>query len=617
MKNDKSMGNMLRALPEIWGSEGARRLGRTVLKQWGGARGVRRVLVKGMKKDGVLRNLNDLRKFKIGRITGNLIVSLWETFPDREAIVDGDTRLTFRDLRDRVFRLANALQAAGIEPKDRVAVMLNNSTEFIEVFMACCFIGAITPMLNWHLEGKELQETINLSKPRFLIYENDYASQIEAVREGLEGSPQLVVVGGEEPGDGIIGYEDLLRGSAATPPKINFIVGFNPYTGGTTGLPKSVNLYDGFSYMLSDLAERPRIPFKSYLQRNLTTFGYWGWFGAGEIEDPISKNIRSIVPTPMYHAGTFAAWSPIVFFAGTIVPMRKFDEEEFLRLIEKERISWTFVAPTILQRVLALPEEVKRKYNLSSMHALICAAAPCPPDVKCNINELFMRQGAETPVFYEYYGSSESSVITILCPVDYVEKPDRYRSVGKPRLGELAIYIADDDRWGKPGEVGRVLIQSVSTSSLRYEGAEQKLKDSVIIIDGVEWFDDGLLGYQDEDGFLYLTGREKEMIITGGVNIYPLEIETIILKHPAVLDAAVIRYPDEDLGEVALAAIQLHKGAEATAEDIIAFCREEGLYGFKLPTKVEFFEELPRHIDGKLLKREIEKLYWKEIQARG
>jgi len=152
---------------------------------------------------------------------------------------------------------------------------------------------------------------------------------------------------------------------------------------------------------------------------------------------------------------------------------------------------------------------------------------------------------------------------------------------------------------------------------LRYEGAEQKLKDSVIIIDGVEWFDDGLLGYQDEDGFLYLTGREKEMIITGGVNIYPLEIETIILKHPAVLDAAVIRYPDEDLGEVALAAIQLHKGAEATAEDIIAFCREEGLYGFKLPTKVEFFEELPRHIDGKLLKREIEKLYWKEIQARG
>jgi long-chain acyl-CoA synthetase len=617
MKNDKSLGSMLRALPDIWKSEGAKRLGRTALKQWEGKRGIIHILTKSMRKDGILRNLNDLRKFKMGRIIGNIVVSVWEVFPDREAVVDGDTRLTYRDFQDRVFHLANAFQQAGIKPKDRVAVMLNNSAEFLEVFMANCLIGAITPMLNWHLQGKELQDTINLSKPRFLIYEKDFAAQIEAVRDGLEGPPQLVAVGAEKPGDGIMIYEDLMRNSVATPPDIGFIIGFNPYTGGTTGLPKSVNLYDSFSYLVSDLAERPRIPFATYLESNLTSHGYLGWFGAGDIEDPIGKNIRSIVPTPMYHAGTFAAWSHIILFASTIVPMRKFDPAEFLKLIEKERISWTFVAPTILQRVLALPDEIKRKYNLSSMRAIICAAAPCPPDVKRATNELFIQQGAKGPVFHEYYGSSESAMITMLIPEDYMEKPDRYRSVGKPRVGELAIYIDDEKRWAKPGEVGMVLLQSVSTSSLRYEGAQEKLKDSIRIIDDAEWFDDGLLGYQDEDGFLYLTGREKEMIISGGVNIYPLEIENVLLKHRAVMDTAVIRYPDEGLGEVPLAAIQLHEGAKATSEDIIAFCKEEGLYGFKLPAKVEFFEELPRHIDGKLLKREIEKLYWKEIQARG
>jgi long-chain acyl-CoA synthetase len=159
--------------------------------------------------------------------------------------------------------------------------------------------------------------------------------------------------------------------------------------------------------------------------------------------------------------------------------------------------------------------------------------------------------------------------------------------------------------------------RSNATVSLRYPGSEHRLHESIRIIDGSEWFDDGLLGYLDEDGFLYLTGREKEMIISGGVNIYPLEIEQVILRHPAVFDVAVVRLPHPDLGEVPIACVQRHGGAKATEEEIISFCKEENLYGYKLPAKVEFFSELPRHIDGKIIKRELEERYWEEVARRG
>ena len=297
--------------------------------------------------------------------------------------------------------------------------------------------------------------------------------------------------------------------------------------------------------------------------------------------------------------------------------MRKFDAEELLRIIEAERINWVFVAPTILQRLLALPEEVKEKYWLGSMRSVICAAAPCPPQVKKDINELFMRRGARGPVFSEYYGSSETAIITILLPEDYEEKPQRINSVGKARCGDLGIFIADESRWAGPNEIGKVMGRTASTLALRYPGSEEKLHESLSIIDGVEWYDDGLLGYLDEDGFLYLTSRLKEMIITGGVNIYPLEIEGVILRHPAVFDAAVVSMPHPDLGEVPIACVQLHEGKEVSADDILAFCTEEGLHGYMLPAQVEFFPELPRHIDGKIIKRELEKLYWKDAERKG
>lgn len=619
MGAEKSLGGMLRAMPSIVRMEETKGLVKSFVNQWGGWGSTAKIAGKALTGgQGTISNLKDLSGFKVGRVIPNLFLGMWDTFAEREAAVDGDKRYTFREMRARVLRLANTLQSLGIKPKDAVASMLYNSSEFLEVFYSLSLIGATMPFVNWHLKGEELQTTINLRKPKILVFDGDFLDEIVKIKDGLKYTEHLVMVGGPSTvPQGIIPYEELVERAPECMPEVNFMVALNPYTGGTTGIPKSSNFYDSFGYMLSDLAEAPRVPFERFLEYSVRGFSFFYYYGGTEISDPIGRNIRCLVVTPMYHAGTIVGWAPCMLLGATAVLMRKFDPEEFLRLIEAERISWTFVAPTILQRVLALPEEVKKKYYLGSMHSLICAAAPCPPQVKRDINDLFTRQGARKPVFNEYYGSAETAIVTVLLPQDYKDNPALVESVGKARCGDIRIYMEEEGRWARPGEVGKVMSRTLTTLSLRYPGSEEKLHESIKTIQGEEWFDDGLLGYLDENGFLRLTGRTKEMIITGGVNIYPMEIEEVILRHPAVFDVAVVRLPHPDLGEVPVACVQLHEGRKATGKEIISFCEEQGLHGYKLPARVEFMAELPRHIDGKIIKRELEERYWKGIERKG
>lgn len=595
---------ILEALPEILEMEEAIGFVNTIAKQW------------RMKDDEVLDHLKGLLGLREeGKTTADLMVSLWDSFGDREAIVSGDKRFTFKEFEERTFKLANGLQSLGAKPKDAIAEILFNGNEFLELHSACSLIGCPMPFVNWHMRGNELAETINRRSPKIVVFDAELMERILEIKDRIESVEHWVVVGGEA--EGMLPYEDLIARSPNRLPRTNYILALNPYTAGTTGTPKSSNFYDGVGYLMSDLAEPPRIELKEYMKLLVKQFSFFYWFGGTEIQDPKSHNIRCLIPTPLYHAGTIVAWAPFMLLGGTAVPMRKFDPEEFLRLIEKERINWTFVAPTILQRVLGLPEEVRGKYDLSSMHSLICAAAPCPVDVKKGINELFEQQGAQGPVFHEYYGSSETAMVTVLLPKDYEENPNRIASVGTPRCGELRIYDEEQERWCEPDEEGLVLSRTCTTVSLRYPGSEEKLSENTKIIDGKEWFDDGLLGYMDEDGFLYLTSRKKDLIISGGVNIYPDEIESVILKHPKVFDVAVISFPDEDLGEVPAAIVQVQRGGKMAKEELVDHCEENGLYGFKVPKKVEFVNKLPRHVDGKILKRELEAEYWEKPKSKG
>jgi len=321
----------------------------------------------------------------------------------------------------------------------------------------------------------------------------------------------------------------------------------------------------------------------------------------------VKGQIVSLVPGPLYHGGTQAAVNPL-YVGGTIVPMLKFDAEDFLQFIDRYKVNYAFVAPTMLERILKLPDEVKAKYDLSSMQEILCSAAPCAAYVKKGINALFKRQGAGKNVFYEYYGSAEAFIISVLRPEDYEEKPERYKSVGKVCGCDCIAYNVDEKRVCKPGEEGHVIVRNPRIYTVNY-GNSNEMDNSFIEVDGALWFDDGCLGYFDDDGFLYLTSRSKDMIISGGVNIFPVEIEEIIKLHDKILDAAVIKVPDRDLGEVPGALIQMIDGNVLSEQEVVEHCKKGGLYGYKMPRKIRFIDDLPRTTAGKIRKKDLEKVF--------
>lgn len=612
---DKSFFNFAKALPALASMEQTRGLLRTFAKQWG-AMNTLRILFSTGKKTGHLRTIRSLMNFRLEKLTPNFLISMWEVFGEREAIISEGKRLSYSDLKDRVFRLSNALVSLGLKPKDRCAELLYNGNEFFEAFFACSLIGCPMPFLNWHSKGRELIGAIETAQPKILILNEEFVQEIEPIRHMLPSIEHYIVVGDHAP-EGMLVYKDLLMAAPNRMPETHFMVALNPYTGGTTGSPKNVNYFDTIGYAFSDLAEAPKVPLGEYLKFMILQFSFMYWFGGTEIKDPITKNMRCLIPGPLYHAGSIAGWVPFIILGGTGIPMKRFDAEEFLKIIEQERVNWVFVVPTMLERILSLSDEIKNRYDLSSMQTVICAAAPATPELKQATNELFRRQGCEKNVFTEFYGSSETAVASVLLPKDYEANPKRYASVGKIRCAETKIYDKESCTWCPPNRDGNILTRSLTTVSLNYVGSPEKLDQAFRIIDGEPWFDDGLRGHFDEDGFLYLTGREKEMIISGGVNIFPNEIEAAIKRHQMVFDVAVVRYPDKELGEVPAAVIQLKEGRLIREDDIINHCKNINLTGYKIPKYVEFVDALPRHIDGKMRKSEIEDRYWEGIERRG
>lgn len=552
------------------------------------------------------------------RITGATVgqcfhPAFWEILGDREAVVDGEQRITFAQFGNRVMRTANALHGLGLREGDSCAVLLYNGATWFQINQACNISGFKMPMLNWHLNPNELVHCVNVSGAKVLVIDPEFLGSVQQVRDQLKIS-HLVVTGADSIPEGAKGLESLVAGSEPRIHPGKFHISSKAYSGGTTGTPKFIDI-DQTTLLGDDDSARRGASRDEAVRMTIMQMSALGWYGLGDLHDDKTGNARSLVPGPLYHAGVQVAVLPFLF-GGTVVPMRKFSPEGFLRTIQDERINWTFVAPTMLERVLALPDDVKHRYRLSSMKTLICAAAPCPAHVKQEINRLFRRQGAANDVFHEYYGASETGIITILLPQDYQQNPDRYRSVGKIRTAECRIYDEERKHWALPNKPGKVLLRSALTFGLHYAGDQKKADSSFHLIDGSYWYDDGLVGYVDEHDFLYLTSREKEMIISGGVNVFPNEIEEVIKRHPAVLDVAVVRAPDGDLGEVAAAMIELRNGASATVDEILAHCRDAGLYGFKMPRLVEFVD-LPRNLAGKLPKKQLEERLWQGVERIG
>jgi long-chain acyl-CoA synthetase len=489
-------------------------------------------------------------------------------FPDKPAIIAGDAVLTYGQLNERVNRLAHALRRAGVGVGDTVGAALHNGFEWFELLNAVGKLGALLVPIGYRLKGPEMAYMMSDSRAKLLIGDEQQRTEIERAMSELSwAEAALWVTGTQAPWRGR-SYEAMLAGAPTTEPEAGFVGGgFNVlvYTSGTTGRPKGI--------------DRRVDPKQAHLQ--LAAVAAMWSFNAHDVH---------LVTGPLYHTAPSSYGQLHLLVGSTVVLMARFDAAEALRLIVRHRVTDTFMVPTHFSRILQLDERERGMHDLSSLRLVLHSAAPCPPSVKREILKVFP-PGTIT----EFYGASESG-FTKITAEEWLAKPG---SVGRPWPGhEIAIL----DERGSPcpaGEIGLIYVKSPALN-FHYRGAEEK--DRAAFRDG--FFTAGDLGWLDEDGYLFIADRRTDLIITGGANVYPAEVESILMQHPAVADVAVVGVPDAEMGKSVLAVIELRPGAAPTAEELIAFTRRD-LAHYKCPRRIEFVAVLPREPQGKVRKHQL------------
>ncbi|MDT0542742.1 MULTISPECIES: acyl-CoA synthetase [Streptomyces] len=498
--------------------------------------------------------------------------------PDRAVLVapDGEEWTAAR-LHAACNRLVGGLRAAGLRRGDAFAVVLPNGVEFFTAALAATQAGFYLVPVNHHLVGPEIAWIVSDSGAKVLIAHERFGEQatLAADEAGLPADQRYAVgaVGGFRP------YAELLEGEAEEPPADRELGWVMNYTSGTTGRPRGIR---------RALTGVP--PEEANLGGFLRIFGI-------KPRDEEPDNVH-LVCSPLYHTAVLQFASSSLHIGHRLVLMDRWTPEEMLRLIDTQRCTHTHMVPTQFHRLLALPEEVRRRYDVSSMRHAIHGAAPCPDHIKRAMIDWW---GA---CVEEYYAASEGGG-AFATAEDWLKKPG---TVGKPwPISELAIFDDEGNRL-PAGELGTVYMR-MSTGGFAYHKDEAKTRKNRI----GDFFTVGDLGLLDEDGYLYLRDRKIDLIISGGVNIYPAEIEAELLTHPAVADAAAFGIPHEDWGEEVKAVVEPAPGQEpgpALERALLAHC-EARLAGYKRPKSVDFVAEMPRDPNGKLYKRRLREPYWK------
>jgi len=490
---------------------------------------------------------------------------------DAPAIVMSGSGLTvtYAELDDRSTRLARVFDEAGLEPGDHVAVMLGNRPEFFDVVWAALRSGLYLTPINWHLGPDEAGYIIGDCDAKAFVTSADLGE----VAAGLHGygamlTTRLML---DEAINGYDDYEDALASVSGEPRSRERAGTFMLYSSGTTGYPKGIV---------------PALPTASFGEGlDTITFLMTGLYGADESSIYLS-------PAPLYHSAPIGFCSAVHRFGGTALVMERFDGADALAAIEQYSVTHAQFVPTHFIRMLRLPEEVRSRYDLSSLRKVLHAAAPCPIPVKYQMIEWF------GPIIEEFYAGSEAFGVTLISSEEWLEHPG---SVGRPALG--AVHILDENGDELPaGENGRVWFEA--TTRFEYNKDPETTKQAQ---DLRGWATYGDIGRVDEGGFLYLTDRASNMIISGGVNIYPQEAEMVLSAHADVHDVAVLGVPDDEMGERVKAFIELREGVEATdakKAELIAYCRAH-LAHYKCPREADFVDELPRLETGKLVKRKL------------
>jgi acyl-CoA synthetase (AMP-forming)/AMP-acid ligase II len=492
--------------------------------------------------------------------------------PDKVAAIEaatGRTR-TYAELEDRSARLAHALVGFGIPPAGHVAAMLGNQLEYFDVAWATQRSGLWLTPVNWHLTPAEAGYIVTDCDAQALITTPTLAPTVGADVAQLV-DPGIRLVTNDARPAATPGFEPLegeIAGASTDPRRPETEGSLMFYSSGTTGRPKGI------------VPAWAPVP-----------YGHGqGIHGLMQLVYGFSADSIYLCPAPLYHAAPLGWSMGTQRLGGSVVVMDRFEPVEFLRLIEAFQVTHVQMVPTMFVRLLKLDASDRDRFDLSSLRCVIHAAAPCPVDVKAQMLDWF------GPIIYEYYAASEGIGFTAISPEEWRARPG---SVGKSLTATL--HITGDDGEELPAHaVGTVYFEG--SRNLKYHNDPEKTAQAH---DHRGWSTVGDLGWVDEEGYLYLSDRRTNLIISGGVNIYPQEIEDVLVMHPAVTDVAVIGIPDAEMGQQVKAVVQAADPAAAGADlaaELLAFCRSR-LAGFKCPRSVDFVDELPRLPTGKLAKR--------------
>jgi acyl-CoA synthetase (AMP-forming)/AMP-acid ligase II len=496
--------------------------------------------------------------------------------PEREAVVCGSVRLSYAQLTERVHRLAQAFFDLGLANGARLAVLGTNCHRYLECYLAASASGTVLVPLNHRLAPRELAEILTDSEASVLVIDPRFLTTLEAIRSDLPLLQRIVVLADSAP-DGAIAYEKLLESAPTSPPRATprdpEDVLYLFYTSGTTGRPKGV--------MLSE--------------RSIT-------FAV----ETCLNSVRFTAADRYLHSVSLGHRAAIGFLLGTLIGggcvcLTDFEPDRCLSQLEHERITVTALVPTMINLVLNATDP--RAYDLSTWRLLIYGASPMP--------EQLMRQAMRTlgVGLLQSYGMTELTTATMLMPDDHVlEAPTelvrRLKSAGRPVAGVDVRVVDEHDDDVACGEVGEIIVRGPCMMTGYWkqpEASAEALRDG--------WMHTGDMGMLDSDGYLYLVDRKKDMIISGGENVYSTEVESVLYQHPAVLEAAVIGVPDPMWVEGVKAIVALKHGQHVSADDLRSFCRER-IAGYKVPRTVDFMESLPKTATGKISKKDLRTPYW-------
>jgi long-chain acyl-CoA synthetase len=492
--------------------------------------------------------------------------------PQLTAVVDPSGReITYRELAAAADAYGRGLQRLGLDVGDCITVMLPNSIELVALYFAAMECGLYIVPINWHLTGHEIAYIVADSESKVFLAHERFAEAAGIAAAALPESARFAV--GE-----IAGFRPLVELEAGGGRPDNRAQGAPMvYTSGTTGKPKGVKR----PLTGADPDEVPQ-----------AASGFFAIFGM----KPFDDNVH-ICGSPLYHTAVLNFVGISIQLGHTAILMEKFDAEEMLRLIDRYRVTQSHMVPAQFNRLLSLPEQVRAKYDVSSLRTMIHGAAPCPAAVKRAMLDWW------GPVVIEYYAATEGGGTSITA-TEWLRKPG---SVGKAWPYSVIKVLDDDGAEVPTGQVGLVYMK-MGQSNFNYHKSEAKTRASRV----GDLFTVGDIGYLDEDGYLYLCDRKSDMIISGGVNIYPAEIESELVMHPKVADVAVFGVPDEEWGEAVKAVIQPAEGVTPSDEltgELLAFAADR-LAKFKLPKHVGYLDELPRDDNGKLYKRKLRDPEW-------